>query len=147
MGKKQCARCGVTQTIDNFYKRKWPNGRVTQPSPCYSCKKEELKKYRRIEGSYANRRRRFSRKKRIAKKRGLDYNLTQKEFERIRKEKYCFYCGEETDVKTIDRVDNRNGYSAENCVMACHRCNTIKRDLLKKDIPVLKKILTTLEDL
>lgn len=32
-------------------------------------------------------------------------------------------------VNGIDRVDNTKGYSVENCVAACRRCNVAKADM------------------
>lgn len=33
----------------------------------------------------------------------------------------------------LDRKNNSNGYSAENCVVCCSRCNSIKGEMLNYD--------------
>jgi hypothetical protein len=40
----------------------------------------------------------------------------------------CFYCNHKSELETIgiDRVDNTKGYTEENCVSCCWKCNRIK---------------------
>lgn len=87
-----------------------------------------------------------------ASKRNYSFELSLKEFESyIFKD--CQYCGEKPSrkqfayhrtVKTkgkssdefiivngIDRIDNTLGYSLQNCVPCCKKCNTIKMDMTK----------------
>ena len=77
--------------------------------------------------------------KRNAKKRSLDFNLTDEELIELFSSP-CEYCGE-FDSNTyngsyftfryngIDRVDNTQGYFIDNCVSCCKICNHAKRDL------------------
>ena len=62
-----------------------------------------------------------------ATKRGHEINLDFDTFSKLVLAE-CHYCGHKTDneVNGIDRVDNIKGYSAENCVTACWKCNRIK---------------------
>ncbi|GAG38086.1 unnamed protein product [marine sediment metagenome] len=62
--------------------------------------------------------------------------------------KQCVYCGikeqdlhkvgdthnNKLDRLTIDRKDNERGYSIDNIVLACHRCNGTKSDLFSYEI-------------
>lgn len=80
-----------------------------------------------------------------AKKRNLTFELTLDEFIAISSGN-CYYCGEEPsvypgDVKYmnkinepwkrngIDRVDTLKGYTKDNCVPCCSKCNYAKHDL------------------
>ena len=73
-------------------------------------------------------------------KRGLEHDLSFDEFIEI-KGKPCVYCGEkycytrkdevtgmEWKYNTIDRIDPNKGYTKENCVPCCHKCNSAKSD-------------------
>ena len=83
--------------------------------------------------------------KRGAEKRNLDFNLTLEEFLDI-ESKPCHYCGEKPTVyegnkkymqklgspwkhNGIDRLDTNKGYTVENCVPCCSKCNYAKHDL------------------
>lgn len=76
-----------------------------------------------------------------ARLRGYDFDLTKEEFRHI-VTKPCVYCGEaltQEKKKTscngnfkytgIDRYDNTKGYTVENSVPCCKRCNRIKSDM------------------
>lgn len=68
---------------------------------------------------------RFKSYKLNAKNRGIDFTLSFQEFcdfIGIR----CFYCGRDTNIVGIDRVNNDIGYTKENCVSCCKRCNMAK---------------------
>ena len=75
-----------------------------------------------------------------AKSRELEYNLTEEQFKEIT-QKDCFYCGAKPGniSKTpnnngayiyngIDRVDNKKGYTIDNVVPCCKRCNQAKKN-------------------
>lgn len=80
--------------------------------------------------------------KRNAEKRNLKFELSEKEFREITNKK-CFYCRKEPlqsmrrkgnrvygeyIYNGIDRKDNALGYTVENCVPCCGRCNQAKSD-------------------
>jgi hypothetical protein len=79
-----------------------------------------------------------------AKYRQLEFNLTKDDFSELSK-KNCAYCGQTpTQVMNkisengkyiyngIDRVDNKLGYSIDNCVPCCKICNRAK-DVMSVD--------------
>jgi hypothetical protein len=82
--------------------------------------------------------------KRGAKERQLSFLLTENEFD-ILIVGECFYCGKsKTNVKKglgktsgdfvytgIDRINSQMGYTTENSVSCCWRCNSMKNDLDK----------------
>jgi len=78
-----------------------------------------------------------------AKRRGLLFELTKKDFRNLT-QKSCYYCGVEprqvsvaqknTGAYTyngLDRVDNSRGYVLDNVVPCCGRCNKMKSSMLK----------------
>lgn len=74
-----------------------------------------------------------------ARRRGLDFKLTVKEFETLTN-KTCHYCaGNSKDRFTnsrgngIDRKDSNVGYIIFNCVSCCSTCNFIKNKMGYKD--------------
>jgi hypothetical protein len=90
----------------------------------------------------------FKNYKKAAENRGYCFDLTKEEFYNLISDK-CFYCGvdpltswcgnKRTIIDTtqfkyngVDRVDNSNGYTLENCVTACKICNNAKNTLSKE---------------
>jgi len=60
--------------------------------------------------------------------RGMEFDLTLDQYASLIADKRCHYCGEETP-KTGTGLDRKNsflGYSEENCVPCCRRCNEIR---------------------
>lgn len=41
----------------------------------------------------------------------------------------CYYCGDNLERMTLDRIDNRLGHLKTNVLPACIRCNLIRRDM------------------
>jgi hypothetical protein len=82
--------------------------------------------------------------KKAAIKRGYSFLLSKDEFNTLIY-KECFYCGTPPDkivnsslkggikVGGIDRIDNLQGYTVDNCVPCCSYCNYAKRDRTTKD--------------
>lgn len=76
-----------------------------------------------------------------AKKRNIEYNLTTEEFDNIIQGS-CYYCGDKlTNCKKgtgktsgdfqytgIDRIDSSLGYTKNNCVSCCWKCNSMKNN-------------------
>lgn len=63
--------------------------------------------------------------------RGLEYNLNP-EFMREFYVKPCAYCGA-TGAVQMDRCNPGLGYTADNVLPACERCNRLKSDLLSPE--------------
>jgi len=84
--------------------------------------------------------------KKSAKERGLEYNLTDKQFAGITQQD-CFYCGAKPNNTSkysnnnngiyiyngIDRIDNNKGYIIDNIVPCCTRCNYAKKNFTLED--------------
>lgn len=86
--------------------------------------------------------------KKRANRRGIHFNLTYEQFFELYKVPDCHYCGGSLNRKqstegysrklytkgsseySLDRKDNSKGYTLENCVPCCPKCNFTKRDHL-----------------
>lgn len=70
---------------------------------------------------------RFGSVKSVAKKRNIPVTITLLEYEQLGR-KECFYCKgilPETGG-AVDRVDSSQGYTKDNLVLCCKRCNMVK---------------------
>ena len=64
-----------------------------------------------------------------ANKKGIDFTLSQNEFDNIVNNDCCF-CGKKTNnnhYNGIDRIDSNKGYVIDNCKPCCKNCNFLKR--------------------
>lgn len=79
--------------------------------------------------------------RRGAKERGIEFKLTYENYIEFTKNKSCHYCdrdipwnpynehGKNNPGYYLDRKDPDKGYSKDNCVASCSRCNLAKRSL------------------
>ncbi len=141
---KKCSLCKIEKSLDDFYYIKTRNRYF---SSCKKCKndyaREYLKKSRKKEGTYAWKHRRYYRLRKSAEIRGILFCLSVEDLVLIlTSNNICFYCERIPMIKTIDRVNNSIGYTKDNCVMSCFRCNQMKGKILKQDVETMKKILS-----
>lgn len=69
--------------------------------------------------------------RRNAKVRNIEWLLSSKELESL-VQKPCYYCGISDGTCGyigVDRVDNSQAYTKDNCVPCCKRCNQGKNDM------------------
>jgi hypothetical protein len=112
----------------------------TQSCGCLKKKRDltNLKLYRKIKSEKELIYRLFKKYKVQASLRGLGFDLNF-EFFKNTINKNCFYCdgNPENTIKSvgfkikysgIDRVDNSRGYTQDNCVPCCSKCNNAKKD-------------------
>lgn len=69
-------------------------------------------------------------------KRGIDFQLSLNEYKAIKNKKSCFYTGikfDDTHLNklTIDRIDNKLGYTKDNSVACCQQVNALKNTLFE----------------
>ena len=95
--------------------------------------------------------------KRNAKRRNIDFSLTYEKFLELVKQN-CYYCDarlkfSEFNIKqtgyasNLDRKINSLGYTTENSVSCCWRCNKMKGDLdFDEFIAIIRRILNNLEE-
>ena len=135
---------------DNFYHKKWlcrcecgkeknitKGHLISGNTKSCGCLKKELKS---LSLGLASMRRVIAQYKINAKKRKLEWNLTEKQVAKITKMN-CYFCGATpnnvVNQKTsngeyiyngLDRIDNIKGYTIDNVVPCCKRCNMAKND-------------------
>lgn len=83
----------------------------------------------------------YSAKARSIKK-GIAFSLDLDDI-RILINSPCIYCGSSAKLSEIDRKDSSLGYTKDNIVPACRRCNTIKNNVVSYD--EMMKIVDILE--
>ena len=114
---KKCCKCKIDKPLSEFHKRNDRKSGVR--SKCIQC-----------ELIYRNSHQRQVPQKLIeyrggAKRRGLEFNLTEKEFESFWQVP-CSYCGNEIETIGLDRIDSSRGYFLDNVTSCCAICNTMK---------------------
>ena len=129
MNTKLCNTCGEEKPNTEFSRGK---GKL-----CKVCSLERVKEWGREHPHSA----RYSHLKARAKKKGIDFTLSSQEFvdwyDTLKTEDdipTCFYCGRQLDFDnkhslqgaSIDRFDPTIGYTPNNMIMSCLRCNVIK---------------------
>lgn len=109
-----------------------------------------LKKDKRKDFGESSFNRLYRQYKKDAEKRNKEFHLSKDDV-RYFTSQPCFYCGQIPDriMKAgtrvhgyylhngIDRVDNRKGYTTENCVPCCWKCNIAKRSLPVEEFKTL----------
>lgn len=75
-----------------------------------------------------------------ATSRGLDFGLTLRTVRQLLTRKTCYYTGKkfsQSNIRTIDRVDNSIGYVEGNVVACTKAVNELKRDLTMREMKML----------
>jgi hypothetical protein len=161
MKTKRCSKCKLILPIEQFNKHK--ETKCGLDCWCKSCKNKSTKRYY---FSHKNKINQFMstspvgiyrRLKSGAKSRNITFNITQDDFIKWynKQNKICCYCkrtlketkkdiGKKCYRLSIDRKDNNKGYTLDNIVLCCHRCNTIKSNTftyeqMMKVINILKE--------
>ena len=100
-----------------------------------------LKEFHRLNFGLASMHSLIRKYKERARKRKLEFNLTEEQFKEIT-QKDCYYCGAKPNniyrqkncngdyvYNGLDRVDNAKGYIINNVVPCCKICNLAKNNL------------------
>jgi len=120
---------------------------------CGCLQREGIKNHRILEYGLANMRATIKGYKNGAKTRGVNYELTDKQFKEITQQD-CYYCGAKPNnisdrkgfngnyiYNGLDRVDNIKGYTMDNVVPCCRFCNYAKNNHTLKEFKVwIKKV-------
>ncbi len=143
---KQCRLCKEIKEDSNFYTRSDTNKLY---GTCKSCqivehrtnRKNNPKKYKETahKNNMAAKHRVTKRysvyKNRALNKRKVIFKLSIEEFEKITSLK-CNYCNgfsTNVDYVGIDRIDSGKGYTIDNCISCCDKCNFMKKDYPVKE--------------
>ena len=97
-----------------------------------SRKKYYLKYNGTLEGVYRN----YKNNARFKKR---DFAISIVDFEKLFWNKECIYCGNKITTAGIDRIDSSVGYTINNCVPCCYRCNVAKNNM---NIEEFKKMIS-----
>lgn len=118
--EKECLLCKQTKKRYEFGRNR--TKRDGYQSICAECQRQRPKKQRTHT--------RWNRCRWNAKSRGLDFDLSEQEINRITAENRCFYCPRELPKYGVglDRIDNSLGYVSGNVVPCCTSCNRIRQD-------------------
>lgn len=141
---KECTKCGVEKPLSAFSKHRLSkDGHAYQ---CKECNSTRAKAWRGTPiGIYTNIKGRANYLNKKKPARFKPVLVTQDEFVEwyTKQDRICAYCSileddlwilrEHFDNRvyrlTVDNKDNKLGYSLENMVLACERCNFIKGNL------------------
>lgn len=126
--KRRCCACHRTKLIKHFSSSGRNNGSGQLQSWSYQCRKcasEKRKIYARSTPG------RFKTAKFSAKQRGLAWVIPRLTFFDL-VGRSCHYCNELTGAVGIglDRKDNAIGYTIENVVPCCGKCNRFRSNIL-----------------
>ena len=120
-----CSECEIEKEESEFSKRT-DNGRLA--SNCKVCKRNYKKAHYQSNKYEPSERWRYLLNR--AKIRNLDVTLTFEQFKNMVGQP-CAYCGDDTSKNVgsgLDRLNNSLGYSLDNVVVCCAKCNFGKTD-------------------
>lgn len=134
---KQCAKCAETKQDTAFY----ASSRGRLEASCKRCRNRAKLLRGKVVGSPAWLKVRYYRLRRKAQSRGIPFLLTRTDVLTLLQTKECSYCSDELSVSgpctfntlSVDRIDNRLGYTLVNTTAACFRCNCLKGRLEARD--------------
>jgi hypothetical protein len=112
---------------------------------CGCLQKESARNLNLLPSGESSKTRLFHSYRYEAKDRGVSFDLTKEEFFVLTK-RLCFYCGAEPSqlkqgkrdngpyvYNGVDRKDSSVGYTTDNCVSCCKRCNFMKLEMSVED--------------
>jgi len=145
MCTKICKICEKEKDCDDFHKMK--KGLYGVRTTCKECRKIEKQDYvareyvktknkqyyldhkdeirERVSKHRMTLNGQFHQYKKSAKKRNIDFQLTQNQCEPFFNCR-CNYCGDSYHGLGMDRIDNSLGYFVNNIVPCCYTCNIMK---------------------
>lgn len=118
---RRCLECGKVKLLSEFHRHR-TNKRDGCQSICKICTKKRYKEWNQTK------RGRFSRYKRSAKEKNIEFDLTFEQFITFW-QKPCYYCGSPIKTIGLDRVDYNKGYEVKNLVPCCFTCNAMKSSI------------------
>jgi len=148
MKTKVCSKCGIEKLVSEFGTAS-PN-KDGYNSWCKQCVRDSSKRYRETpEGLYSALKGRVKWTKTNEARFYKPLLVSKNDFIKwyVNEPKKCAYCDlpeselwamqEDFDRRVLrlefDCKDNEKGYSLDNMVLACHRCNFIKNNILTYD--------------
>ena len=118
--KRRCRKCSKEKQIRFFNIAR---------NTCRSCSKKEYKDWSKR--YYCNHKQtvdyKYLRLKTGSKQRNIYLDITKEQFIDIISNK-CEYCGDNNRIG-LDRIDSLMGYTLDNIVPCCYRCNVAKNNM------------------
>lgn len=73
------------------------------------------------------------------RKGGLEFDITLSEYEKLVEPHSCYYCKGPLNKTghNLDRLDNTRGYTKDNVVPCCSKCNTLKGERFQPEQTLL----------
>lgn len=139
---KICITCKKTLQLQDFYFNKTLNKYFYECKKCLN-KRSKKRFYIQYKIKFSNTwfNRRYNTLKQRARLKNIIFDLSLKDFKKLKRKKNCTYCKLTNTITTIDRINNNLGYLKYNCTACCIRCNRKKSDLTPE---VIKRIYYSL---
>jgi len=145
-GNKFCYSCKTEKSIDSFNKNKAMQDGVM--AKCIHCESQKRKEKRQVDPTYFWVFSTLNQHKR----RGYKIEITIQELKLLAsKSKKCIYCEKELswfnnkiqhNSPTLDRINNEEFVTLDNCGICCYQCNSTKSNrTLKGFIEYMEKTL------
>lgn len=136
MTTKKCPKCLITKPLSEYhtyqkYLRRTKSYETRPSSYCKDCSKENSRRHSRTKPRTFEQRHRLLQQQ-AQNKRSLEVSITLEEYSDLMEKAECHYCGLPVQWTgtyhsyNIDRKNNKEGYTAENCVPCCTVCNRIR---------------------
>ncbi len=132
--KKYCIKCNTLLIIGKTWfewQKRWKNYKCIKCHYKYVNKNHT--KYRKSFNKWRKNYRQTTKGKYYtlkekAKRRNIKFSIKLREFEKIYKNKICYYCRDKIKLKewSLDRIDNKKGYTLGNIYVCCLWCNKMK---------------------
>ena len=128
---KKCRKCNKLLHISNFRFSKTTSDSLSRW--CNNCIEDNLKKTLPHRQKHSFKKRRsdpdhvYYRIKKNAESRKLEFSISMDDF-MLHWNKPCFYCGDIT-INGLDRINNSTGYTKNNLISCCPKCNVMKMKL------------------
>jgi hypothetical protein len=121
---KICKKCGKEKDIEAYRKTyDKRDGKNYYRSVCRKCDIERVTNYVKTHHAFAI----FQYSRKGARRKNQVFELTKEDVEKL-VSLPCSYCGSYNKIG-IDRKENSIGYTINNSVPCCPRCNMMKRDM------------------
>lgn len=123
-GQKECSGCKEVLAIGCF-------GTLNRGfnSKCRNCRNKDNRNYRR--NIAPKERYRFYEWN--SRRNNREFSISFDQFVSVININVCYYCGSKDERLGLDRVDSSVGYTLQNVVACCRRCNVAKNDMSQSD--------------
>lgn len=145
---KTCSICKAQKLFTEFY---YDSNHKTYKSMCKKCSIQRamktITKQRKIRYSSTWLQDKHRKIRSRAVKKGLGYELNAGFIGELLVGASCLYCGDDNNL-SIERMNNYIGYTKENCVAACLRCNMMRNNKFSfEEMKIMGSALETIRNM